>query len=145
MPQTREHLAICQLLRHRAGLVALTKTDLVEPDWLELVREDVARARCEDLPRGRPIVAGLGEDRGRASPSCAPRCADAGARGAARRAPMQLPRLPIDRVFTIKGFGTVVTGTLVGRAAAPSTTGSRCIPRACQAKVRGAPGPRPAP
>src|SRR5262249_9696651 len=43
MPQTREHLAICQLLRIKSGLVALTKTDMVEPDWLELVREDVAQ------------------------------------------------------------------------------------------------------
>src|SRR3990172_2628375 len=43
MPQTREHLAICQLLRIKTGLVALTKTDMAEPDWIELVREDVAR------------------------------------------------------------------------------------------------------
>src|SRR6202795_117275 len=43
MPQTREHLAICQLLRIKSGMVALTKTDLAEPDWVELVKDDVAR------------------------------------------------------------------------------------------------------
>ncbi|HKB26275.1 MAG TPA: GTP-binding protein, partial [Methylomirabilota bacterium] len=56
MPQTREHLAICSLLRIPRGLVALTKTDLVEPDWLELVREDVAGLARGTFLAGAPIV-----------------------------------------------------------------------------------------
>src|SRR5918996_2835854 len=111
MPQTREHLAICALLRIRAGLVALMKTDLAEPDWLELVRDDVAQLVRATFLGGGPIVAvsartgqGLGELRAAlrsAAEAVPPRRAD------------QLPRLPIDRVFTVKGFGTVVTGTLM--------------------------------
>src|SRR5215468_23985 len=56
MPQTREHLAICSLLRIKAGLVALTKTDLVEPDWIELVREDVKSLLAPTFLEGAPIV-----------------------------------------------------------------------------------------
>ena len=62
MPQTREHLAICSLLHIRSGLVVLTKADLVEPEWLELVRDDVRRAPRPHLPRGLPDPARLGED-----------------------------------------------------------------------------------
>src|SRR5204863_987538 len=107
MPQTREHLAICALLHIRAGLVVLTKADLVEPDWLELVKDDVATLVRGTFLEGAPIVAasaksGAGLDALRAAlrdlaATIPPRTAD------------QLPRLPIDRVFTIKGFGTVVT------------------------------------
>ena len=56
MPQTREHLAICSLLHIKAGLIALTKADLVEPDWLELVREDVAGAVRDTFLAGAPIL-----------------------------------------------------------------------------------------
>src|SRR5438477_642534 len=116
MPQTREHLAICSLLRIRGGLVALTKTDLVEPDWLELVRDDVATLVRATFLQGAPIVpvsaktgAGLPELR-----QALRRLAES----VPERAVDQLARLPIDRVFTVKGFGTVVTGTLAaGRLA----------------------------
>src|SRR5256712_3488281 len=56
MPQTREHLAICSLLRIKSGLIALTKTDLVEADWLELVREDLAGLTRGTFLEGAPIV-----------------------------------------------------------------------------------------
>src|SRR6266536_2551727 len=110
MPQTREHLAICSLLHIRGGVVVLTKADLVEPDWLELVKDDVAGLVRGTFLDGAPVVAasaktGAGLDELRAT-----------LRGLAATIPErsadQLPRLPIDRVFTIKGFGTVVTGTL---------------------------------
>src|SRR5687768_354484 len=57
MPQTREHLAICALLHIKRGLVVLTKADLVEPDWLELVRDDVARLARGTFLEGAPVVA----------------------------------------------------------------------------------------
>src|SRR6266852_2954814 len=57
MPQTREHLAICSLLRIKGGLVVLTKTDLVEPDWLALVRDDVATLVRSTFLEGAPILA----------------------------------------------------------------------------------------
>jgi selenocysteine-specific elongation factor len=134
MPQTREHLAICQLLRIKAGLVALTKTDLVEPDWMELVQDDVRGLLDSTFLRDCLIVpvsvrtgAGLGDLR-------------AALGGLARAVPAkatdQTPRLPIDRVFTVRGFGTVVTGTL--------TAGSLSLedrlevyPRGVQSRVRG--------
>jgi selenocysteine-specific elongation factor len=134
MPQTREHLAICSLLRIKTGLVALTKTDLVEADWLELVTDDVAGLVRGTFLEGAPIVPvsaktgeGLAELRSALrtlATAVPPRAAD------------QLPRLPIDRVFTVKGFGTVVTGTLMtGRFSADDRV--EVYPRGVQAKIRG--------
>jgi selenocysteine-specific elongation factor len=134
MPQTREHLAICSLLRIKSGLVVLTKADLVEPDWLELVREDVAGLVRGTFLEGAPILAvsaktgeGLAELRAglrRCAAAVEPRRTD------------QLPRLPIDRVFTVKGFGTVVTGTLTaGRFAIDDRV--EVHPRGLTAKIRG--------
>ncbi len=134
MPQTREHLAICSLLRIKTGLIALTKTDLVEPDWLELVKDDVAGLVRGTFLEGAPILAvsaktgdGLVELRAalrRLAAEVPTRAAD------------QLPRLPIDRVFTVKGFGTVVTGTLMtGRFSADDRV--EIYPRDVQAKIRG--------
>ncbi len=134
MPQTREHLAICKLLHIRAGLVVLTKADLVEPDWLELVTDDVAGLVRGTFLEGAPALAasaktGAGLDALRAA------LRDLGA-AIPPRAADQLPRLPIDRVFTIKGFGTVVTGTLAaGRFAVDDRV--EVFPRTLQAKVRG--------
>jgi selenocysteine-specific elongation factor len=134
MPQTREHLAICQLLRIKSGLVVLSKADLAEPDWIELVRDDVRRAVESTFLAGRPIVpvsvktgAGLAELRA----ALAALARDVPAKAADRTA-----RLPIDRVFTVKGFGTVVTGTLVaGRLAVDERV--EVYPRGVQSKIRG--------
>ncbi|MBM4371434.1 MAG: selenocysteine-specific translation elongation factor [Deltaproteobacteria bacterium] len=115
MPQTREHLAICSLLGVRRGLVVLTKADLVEPDWLELVREDLESALATTFLRGAPVLAfGAGwEERREAFRAevlqTIAALADTGVRPGGDRPLL----LPIDRVFTIKGFGTVVTGTVV--------------------------------
>jgi selenocysteine-specific elongation factor len=110
MPQTREHLDICRLLRIPRGLIALTKADLVAPDWLELVREDVRAAVAGTFLEGAPIIpcsavtrAGLPELTA-ALVALAPEIPG--------KDPEGLMRLPIDRVFTMHGFGTVVTGTL---------------------------------
>ena len=111
MPQTREHLAICSLLHIQSGLVALTKTDLVEPDWLELVREDVAGLVRGTFLEGAPIVP-VSSKTGAGVADLRAALRDLAQR-VAPRGTDQLPRLPIDRVFTIKGFGTVVTGTLM--------------------------------
>ncbi len=112
MPQTREHLAICALLHIPTGVVALTKSDLVEPEMLDLVRLEV-----EELVRGtfleaKPVVAvssvsGSGIDALRAE------LTHAVAGVADRDSSARVFRLPVDRVFTMKGFGTVVTGTTV--------------------------------
>jgi selenocysteine-specific elongation factor len=134
MPQTREHLAICSLLHIRAGLIALTKADLVEPDWLELVREDVAGAVRDTFLAGAPILpvsakTGQGLDDLRAA-------LHALAQSVPQRGTDQLPRLPIDRVFTVKGFGTVVTGTLTAGALGVDDR-VEVFPRKTEAKIRG--------
>ncbi len=113
-PQTREHFDICRLLGIPRGIVALTKSDLVDADLLGLVRLEVEELVAGSFLAGAPIVpvssatgAGLDELRKELA-----------------RAAQAVPeknatghfRLPIDRVFTVKGFGTVVTGTLISGA-----------------------------
>lgn len=111
MPQTREHLEICSLLGIRAGLVALTKTDMVEDEWLELVREEVGTYLQGTFLEGAPIMpvsahtgAGLPELRAAILELATTFSPD-------RRS--DLFRLPVDRVFTMKGHGTVITGTSI--------------------------------
>ena len=134
MPQTREHLAICQLLHVKSGLVVLTKADLAEPEWLELVQEDVRSVLRGTFLEGRAIVPvsaktgeGLEALRGELA---------ALARAVPPRGTDATFRLPIDRVFTIRGFGTVVTGTV---AAGQVVLEERVLvyPRGREAKVRG--------
>jgi selenocysteine-specific elongation factor len=112
-PQTREHFDICRMLNIRRGLTVLTKADLVDSDTLEVVRLEVEEFLRDSFldPATAPIVpvsatTGLGLDRLRQELA---RVAD----GAPARDPKAAFRLPIDRVFTIKGFGTVATGTLI--------------------------------
>ena len=134
MPQTREHFAICSLLHIQSGLVVLTKTDLVEADWLELVREDVAGLARGTFLAGGPIVAvsaKTGEGIAELRAALRELAATVPSRGTD-----QLPRLPIDRVFTIKGFGTVITGTLMaGRLRVDERV--EVFPAGVQAKIRG--------
>jgi selenocysteine-specific elongation factor len=109
-PQTREHFAICKLLGIPAGVVAITKSDLVDRDILELVRLEVEDLVAGSFLAGQPIVpvssttgAGLDDLRAALLASVA---------GVADRdATTRVFRLPIDRVFTMKGFGSVITGT----------------------------------
>jgi selenocysteine-specific elongation factor len=110
MPQTREHLAICQLLRIKDGLVALTKTDLVEEDWLELVTEDAREFLKGSFLEGKPIVP-VSSKTGQGLADLRQAIQTLVARVPPKQAEGKF-RLPIDRVFTIRGFGTVVTGTL---------------------------------
>lgn len=111
MPQTREHLAILDLLHVDGGVVALTKIDLVDdPTWIDLVQEDLQTLLRGTVLEGAPIVR-LSARRGTGIPDLL----NALAAVLSDRPPRPdhgRPRLPIDRVFTIAGFGTVVTGTL---------------------------------
>jgi len=116
MPQTREHLHICQLLQVKRGLVALTKADLVEPDWLEMVRADIAESLRGTFLEGCPIVPCSGAT-GQGLPELLQAIQAQASTADPKRVDGTL-RLPIDRVFTMRGFGTVVTGTLwAGRLA----------------------------
>ena len=110
MPQTREHLAIVQLLGVTRAIVVLTKADLVEPAWMEMVRRDVAALLAATPLAGAEVVEFSAVDgRGQAELLAAMDRALSGLGGRGADLPA---RLPVDRVFVVEGFGTVVTGTL---------------------------------
>jgi selenocysteine-specific elongation factor len=134
MPQSREHFDICRLLRVPTGIVAVTKTDLADSDTLELVKAEVGDLVAGSFLESAPVVAvsaktGQGLDALRAALVAA--AGVVGGRDTNRPA-----RLPIDRVFSMKGFGTVVTGTLVsGRIAVDEELSA--LPGSRTVKVRG--------
>ncbi len=135
MPQTREHLAILDLLGIPGGVVALTKVDLIgDPDWLDLVTLDVAETLRGTVLEAAPIVpvsARTGEGLGQLIAAL-----EAALSERPPRADRGKPRLPIDRVFTISGFGTVVTGTLTGGSLHVGDE-VEIVPKGLRARIRG--------
>lgn len=134
MPQSQEHLDILELLNVRRGIIVLTKADLVDEEWLEVVREDVAERVRNTCLADAPIVAvsateGTGLDELRA-------LIDARLAEAPPRPDHGRPRMWIDRVFTIRGAGTVVTGTLAGGQLRLEEE-VEIYPRRVKARVRG--------
>jgi len=111
MPQTREHLAILDLLQIQGGVVALTKIDSVDdPEWLDLVEADVRETLSDTVLSSSPIVrvsAKTGEGIPELQRVITQVLADK-----PDRLDLGRPRLPVDRIFTMSGFGTIVTGTL---------------------------------
>lgn len=110
MPQTREHLDVLQLLQVARGMVVITKVDLAEAEWLELVEEEIRQLVQGSFLEHAPVVGvsavtGQGLDLLRSSLSQI-------LRDVPERDREALPRLPVDRAFAVAGFGTVVTGTL---------------------------------
>jgi len=134
MPQTVEHLAILDLLGVERGVIVLTKTDAVEEDWLDLMREEVRELVSTTTLADAPIVA-VSALTGKGLPVLLKTLEEvlASAPGTSGGSG---PRLPVDRVFSVAGFGTVVTGTLSGGEIA---TGDelRLYPGDRQARVRG--------
>jgi len=133
MPQTREHVEILELLETKQGVVALTKCDAVEPDWLDLVEQDVREYLKSTFLRDANIVRVSGTT-GEGVPDLVAEI-DRLAQQTRQRATEGPFRLPVDRVFTITGFGTVVTGTLVSgvlRVGDPVTI----LPEALDSRVR---------
>ena len=111
MPQTREHMEICTLLGIQHGLIVMTKTDMVEEEWLELALEDIREFSQGTFLEDSPILP-VSSVTGEGIPELISALDDI-AGNIPLRPPSSLLRLPIDRVFTMKGFGTVITGTLV--------------------------------
>jgi len=111
MPQTREHMEICTLLGVRHGLVALTKVDMVDEEMLELAQEDIREFTRGSFLENAPILP-VSAVTGQGIPEFV-RAVEALATEVPDRPASTLFRLPVDRVFTMKGFGTVITGTLV--------------------------------
>jgi len=111
MPQTREHIDICELLGLQRGIVVITKKDLVDDDMVELVKEDI-----EDFLKGRalegspiiPVSSTTGENIDLLKETI-----QKAAQGINERSKEGIFRLPVDRVFTIRGLGTIITGTCI--------------------------------
>ncbi|HOD30228.1 MAG TPA: selenocysteine-specific translation elongation factor [Smithellaceae bacterium] len=111
MPQTKEHLNICSLLGIRTGLVALTKIDMVENDWLELVKTEIQDFLKGTFLEGVPVIpVSALKQKGIDELTAA---LDTVVQNIPEKNDCGIFRLPVDRVFTMKGFGTVVTGTLI--------------------------------
>lgn len=134
MPQTKEHLAICELLKIQAGIVALTKADLVNEEWIELMKDEVREFVKGTFLENSDIVPvssrtglniGMLKEKIReVAANVRPKLIEG------------LFRLPIDRVFTLKGFGTVVTGTVVsGTISIDSPV--EILPSGIKSKARG--------
>ena len=136
MPQTREHLEILRLLGLAGGLVALTKCDLADAAWLDLVEGDVRSLVAGTFLEGSPIVrtsattgAGVDELKAELARLCA---------GVPGRADPGLFRMAIDRSFTVAGHGTVVTGTVASGAVAVGEE-LQWFPEGRAVRVRGPP------
>ncbi len=111
MPQTREHMEICKLLDIKSGLVVLTKIDMVDSAWLDLVKEDLAAYLSGTFLENAPVIeaSSLTGD----GIEALLKAIDDLVKLIPKRDPGNFFRMPIDRVFTMKGFGTVVTGTTI--------------------------------
>lgn len=134
MPQSREHLSICNLLGIKSGMIVLTKVDIVEPDWLELVRDDVEGFVKGTFLEGAemiPVSSKTGENIELLKEKIHHLALQV-----VPKSTGGLFRLPIDRVFSLKGFGTVVTGTaLSGSIALDSAV--EVLPANIKSRVRG--------
>ena len=142
MPQTREHLAICSLLGIPCGLVALTKTDLVSPDLLELAELEILEL-LEPTPFADARILRVSSLTGEGMEELKQAIADLGARFVVPYDPAVPARLPVDRAFHLRGLGVVVTGTLasgtvrIGDVLEPLPSGPSVRVRSIQ--VHGAP------
>ncbi|MDP2952340.1 MAG: selenocysteine-specific translation elongation factor [Chloroflexota bacterium] len=134
MPQTREHLAILDLLEVGRGLIAITKKDLVEDDWLVLVISDVHELIQSTTLAQAPIMA-VSALSGEGLPQLVSALDELLAR-IPPRPDLGRPRLPIDRVFSVTGFGTVVTGTLIDGSLAVGQE-VEVLPRGLRTRIRG--------
>jgi selenocysteine-specific elongation factor len=134
MPQSREHLAICDLLKIKSGMIAVTKSDLVDADWLALVQDEIKEFVKGTFLEGSlimPVSSRTGDN--------LPLLKEEIKNLALKIDPKTsegLFRLPIDRVFTLKGFGTVITGTAVsGKILLDDAL--EILPAGIKTKVRG--------
>ena len=135
MPQTREHLAVLELLEVPAGVVALTKCDVVEAEQLDLARDDVADALAGGPFTAAPVVS-VSAVRGEGLEELRAQLDKAASRVPGREARDGPARLHVDRSFSLQGIGTVVTGTLWSGSLGRGDE-VRVEPRGLRARVRG--------
>ena len=112
MPQTTEHLNILNLLGVENGIVVMTKCDLADEEWISLVKEDITESLTSTFLEGAPIVE-VSSKTGYGIDKLIQEISNLADMAVKERELDTIPRLPIDRVFSIQGFGTVITGTLI--------------------------------
>ena len=112
MPQTKEHFEILKMLRIKRGIIVITKIDMVDEEWIEVVREDIKDNVKGSFLQEAPVME-VSSQTGRGIEELRKLILDMAAECGGRREEKRLLRLPVDRVFTIDGFGTVITGTLM--------------------------------
>ena len=112
MPQTTEHINILNLLGVENGIVVITKCDIVDQEWISLVREDITETISSTFLEGAPIVE-VSSKTGQGIEKLIQEIINIADKAVKERELNTIPRLPIDRVFSIQGFGTVITGTLI--------------------------------
>lgn len=134
MPQTREHLDILKLLQIKQGIIVISKIDLVEEDWVELVIEDVKDVVRGTFLENAPIIP-ISNETGKGIDELKMHIFDRLAH-AEERQDRGIFRLPIDRVFTMKGFGTVVAGTVLSGSLTPDQN-VELLPQKQKLRVRG--------
>jgi selenocysteine-specific elongation factor len=134
MPQSREHLAICNLLRVKHGLIAVTKSDLVDEEWLLLVVEEIRDFVRGTFLEGAEIIP-VSSRTGHNMDLLKEKIGEI-ASGVEPKSINGIFRLPVDRVFTLKGFGTVVTGTAVSGTLSLEEN-VEVLPSGIKSKVRG--------
>ena len=133
MPQTVEHLGILSLLGIQAGLVVITKCDMADPEWVEMVKEDVRTHVEGTFLEGKPVFT-VSAYTGQGIPELRQALKELVQKAAEKN--MRTPfRLPIDRVFSVDGFGTVVTGTLIEGSVSNGDM-AEILPGGVQARVR---------
>ena len=133
MPQTVEHLGILSLLGIQDGLVVITKCDMADPEWVEMVKEDVRTHVEGTFLEGKPVFT-VSAYTGRGISELRQALKELVQKAAEKN--MRTPfRLPIDRVFSVDGFGTVVTGTLI-EGSVNNGDMAEILPGGVQARVR---------
>lgn len=133
MPQTVEHLGILSLLGIQDGLVVITKCDMADPEWVEMVKEDVRSHVEGTFLEGKPVFT-VSAYTGQGIPELRQALKELVQKAAEKN--MRVPfRLPIDRVFSVDGFGTVVTGTLIEGSVSNGDM-AEILPGGVQARVR---------
>ena len=133
MPQTVEHLDILTLLGVKDGLIVITKADTVDPEWLDMMQEEITEKTNGSFLEGKPIVA-VSAYTGQGIPELKEMLRQLVLKAEDKnlRAPF---RLPIDRVFSVDGFGTVVTGTLIEGSVCEGDL-AQLVPSGAETKIR---------
>jgi selenocysteine-specific elongation factor len=134
MPQTREHFDICRLLGVRNGLIVITKKDLVEEEMLALVEDEARALVAGSFLEDAPVLA-VSSKTGAGLDELKTKLVEIGSRVPPRSADFVM-RLPVDRAFSMKGFGTVVTGTLISGQIAEADE-LELLPPGVKVRVRG--------